>query len=60
MAIKAYVHKLNVVRFQVLLDRESDPEKRNTLSQLLEKEIALLTAAARTENESEIRIQPFK
>ncbi|MBL8542711.1 MAG: hypothetical protein JNJ63_02790 [Hyphomonadaceae bacterium] len=60
MAIKAYVHKLNVVRFQVLLDRESDPEKRNTLSQLLEEEIALLTAAARAEGEGEVRIQPFK
>lgn len=59
MATKAYVHKLNVVRFQVLLDRESDPEKRNTLSQLLEEEIALLTAAARAEGE-EVRIQPFK
>lgn len=59
MAVKAYVHKLNVVRFQVLLHRESDPEKRNTLSQLLEEEIVLLTAAARAEGE-EVRIQPFK
>lgn len=59
MATKAYVHKLNVVRFQVLLDRESDPEERNTLSQLLEEEIALLTAAARAEGE-EVCIQPFK
>jgi len=57
--VKAYVHKLNVVRFQVLLDRERDPAKRTTLSQLLEHEIALLTAAARAEGE-EIQIQPIK
>ncbi len=53
--IKAYVHKLNVVRFQVLLAREQDLARRDTLSRLLNEEIALLTAAAKAEGE-EIRL----
>lgn len=38
----SYVHKLNIVRFECLLAKETDPVARQTLLDLLTREHALL------------------
>lgn len=39
----SWVHKLNVVRYEILAEREPDPELKTRLQKLLADERALLT-----------------
>ena len=47
--IPIYIRKLNVVRFETLLMRETQPEKRITLDALLAEERLLLAEALQGE-----------
>lgn len=47
--VPTYIRKLNVVRFETLLMRETEAEKRATLSALLAEEKLLLAEALQGE-----------
>ena len=46
---KSYIHKLNVVRFETLLDKEKNIKQRQLLNEQLAQEHALLVEAVRRE-----------